>query len=335
MITLLLGAGASKPFGYPTTQDFMDVANERFNSLLYNEVNGFLKNNNNVVDIEMVLWELQKLHKCLDDMQEPDTFKKWFFISSGRLAHQINAGQYQPLTSMLPNTATEINDLISRINKLVYDTYWKPPSANNFYHAFFGLLRTFYNSVDSPINIFTTNYDRVIENNFIDTEPEEFNDGFLYYHRKHELWDISHYGNSFINLYKLHGSIDWKRLEDKRVYRVPVSNFTKHKDHVILYPGFKGEPDEEPFIAIHQEFKKSLLASNVCLAIGYSFRDEHINSIIADAVSQTKLEMIVWNPMKPTMNISLDRVTFLLKNFGEKLSDMNDILHIFGGEVMQ
>ena len=53
------------------------------------------------------------------------------------------------------------------------------------------------------------------------------------------------------------------------------------KKHSILYPGFKGEPDEEPFIKFHEHLRAVVSNAAAAIFIGFAFRDEYINTILS------------------------------------------------------
>lgn len=319
MITLFLGAGASKAFGYPTTKEFIELSDKQFSSNnLYRDITTFLKKRS-VFDIEEVLWELDKLLDGFNVIQEDNTFKKWFFFDSEKAIY-ILQGNSQKFSSAVTTMRGTAKTLKSDVNKLVYDTYWREPAieVENFY-KFFGHLTEESSKKDKKgqIKIFTTNYDLIIER-VLEKKREIFSDGFSPDARRAYFWDINHYGDKRIQLYKLHGSIDWKKFDNnEKVCCVPAHDFTKHKDHVILYPGFKGEPNEEPFVSIHNELKTSLLSSGKCIFIGFSFRDEYINKIISEALERNKeLQLYIWNPVKPKIDFPDDRIIYFEKEFG-------------------
>jgi NAD-dependent SIR2 family protein deacetylase len=338
-IMLFLGAGASKPFGYPTTRDFIEISNKELAGKhpLYNEILSFFRSQRKLelIDIEIILWELDKLEKGINFIEEPETFKKWFFVDSGRALYNTGS-THDPLVQVLGNTKSKIKQLRGDINKLVYDTYWKEPDTNfkTFYERLFDGIdhyRSVINSNDKNIDIFTTNYDLMIEKYFEKKGPI-FSDGFAPVDRRSYSWDLSHYDNKGIRLYKLHGSIDWKRFKaDGQIHRVPEHDYTKPEDHVILYPGFKGEPEIEPFKTLHAAFSDSLLTADQCIFIGFSFRDEYINRLVSEAVKEnSRLKIYIWNPEKPDfekLNINMpgDRTHYIEENFGDNLDALNKL----------
>ena len=83
-----------------------------------------------------------------------------------------------------------------------------------------------------------------------------------------------------IRLTKLHGSVDWHQQNGTIHCGSPI--FAGHGKHAILYPGFKGEPKEPHFKLFHNHFKKVLSECHAAVFIGFDFRDEHINTLMAD-----------------------------------------------------
>jgi hypothetical protein len=101
-----------------------------------------------------------------------------------------------------------------------------------------------------------------------------------------------------INLYKLHGSLRWNSTRDSRLsgdrfqYNyVPAelrpeerSSFPSYIEvspggWLVLGPGNKIQADD-PFISLFYEFHRSLHRAKVCVVIGYSYQDGHINTVL-------------------------------------------------------
>ena len=299
---IFLGAGASKAFGYPTTVEFMETAKQRSLPDPFKEIVNYIQPKRKTVDIEMVLGDLQDLQSAIQELRVPGHFKEWLFLQSGHVGNPNQLVQYSRNISML----------ISEINKLVYDTYWKEPSeeAKATYRE---LASHFAPSLD----IFTTNYDLCVEHAFVDdsVDDKSFTDGFGYINRSIR-WDESLFDGSNIRLYKLHGSVNWKRSLSGDLWKTPVHDRTEEKDHVILYPGFKGEPSAEPFIFVHRALAEKLASSRSLIVIGFSFRDEYINRIINGAIKKERgLRLVIWNPVLPAHPFPNESVVLFDKPF--------------------
>ena len=103
---------------------------------------------------------------------------------------------------------------------------------------------------------------------------------------------------------KLHGSINWRSSEGKRVM---VIGGPKH-EHI------KREPLLEWYF---ETFKRVLALENRHLmVIGYGFRDPHINKVIANSIKEHRLEWVV---ITPTADIEKFRTNLITSPEGELL----------------
>ena len=146
---------------------------------------------------------------------------------------------------------------------------------------------------DYSIDIFTLNYDLVFEK-FLNSETEMIvNNGF-----RHYLWEqkfTTGADNSRINLYKIHGSIDWyfDEIEELIKYKQDHEpafnprNPSEIKPHIIL--GYQHKLfSVKPFFSIVQEFIRKLRSSNLIVVVGYSFSDSYINNLLIQEVNKDK-----------------------------------------------
>jgi hypothetical protein len=145
-----------------------------------------------------------------------------------------------------------------------------------------------------PAEIFTTNYDLLIERGLEIAQVPYF-DGFLgtvypyFSDAASDLSNESHAGIpvSWVRFWKIHGSIGWKTATEaitgaKRVIRVPLT-VPATTDDLMIFPSREKYSDSRrlPFIALHDRLRR-LTASGECLLLiaGYSFSDQHINDIL-------------------------------------------------------
>jgi NAD-dependent SIR2 family protein deacetylase len=161
------------------------------------------------------------------------------------------------------------------------------------------------------LKIFTLNYDTLFEQ-AADNIGAIVNDGFSFsqskilntndfdldiiHREKTRITEEENFYDKVFHLYKLHGSIDWykNKKEDQIIKKSKNSS-----SPLIIYPStlkYK-ESYQMPFFEMISRFQMTLRKENVCLIIiGYSFSDEHINSIIDKAIDSTNLEVIIINP---------------------------------------
>jgi hypothetical protein len=194
----------------------------------------------------------------------------------------------------------------------------KRENITKIYGELFKIIKNLIeNSNSSPItiNIFTTNYDRIIEEYF-EGKGEELYDGFFFGNR----WEPSSDYTGIIPgkknyLFKLHGSIDYSYKGNEIV--------KGDKDTAILYPMREKEVYKDPFFTSLTRLKTSLLSEKICITIGYSFRDEHIQNIFFDAVKRnSKIKILLGNKNQNEVMKNLepikDNVISIEGEFGEE-----------------
>jgi len=168
------------------------------------------------------------------------------------------------------------------------------------------------------IEIFSLNHDTLIEQCF-DVKKIGYCNGFIKNDLDIRVWDPRSFNNDDfrINLYKLHGSINWFQFhrEDKGewfVSNVPIyikdidhikdsnnSQLYRINRHLILIGTFNKmfEYLTDIFIELHYKFFKILLESDCLVISGYSFNDKGVNfNIRRFAKSSFNKKIIIINP---------------------------------------
>ncbi len=145
----------------------------------------------------------------------------------------------------------------------------------------------------SKLNFFTTNYDTLLED-ALGLEKFTVVDGFsggaiAYWNPQFEFKDSNNLPNKCL-LYKLHGSIDWQRDEEKGLIRNRYgTKYLANKSDIMIYPQATKyvETQKDPFSYLFNGFRNALNFpdDNVLITCGYSFGDEHINAEIESALS--------------------------------------------------
>jgi hypothetical protein len=100
-----------------------------------------------------------------------------------------------------------------------------------------------------------------------------------------------------INLYKLHGSLRWFRMNDVLMELKPEESQHLPSPELVLGPGSKIQLDD-PFFAMLYEFRCSITQTQRCIVIGYSYRDLHINKIL-DQATTLGINILDVNPGSP------------------------------------
>jgi hypothetical protein len=164
--------------------------------------------------------------------------------------------------------------------------------------TYYQKLITLQQELTHPLQIFSLNYDLCVEGlNQTDFHVET---GFPDYGPAH-CWDWERFEDSNnvlpqIYLYKLHGSINWKRhSETKKLFSVrQIETVDADKMEVIFGRDFKLEAGD-PYLFFLYQFRELTLGAKLIAAIGYGFGDGHINKMLAQSLrsdSQRRLLVV-------------------------------------------
>ena len=278
-VVLFTGAGASNPFGYPITTEFFNQIDSKYSTIksnLQSSINSvFYGGNNRVLDAEDVFQFLEVIE---DFRNNP----------YGRFIHHgyNNEGIKQAL------------EFYQYSKKLCFYKYSHDISVDTLKSIYLPLLNK-CGWEDAPISLYTTNYDRVP--NYLNAMCKEkdlnYYDGFRDGEWNINEWDIQTNG---LKVYHLHGSIYWIE-DDNKLKKLPTLK-TSTYPHFVLFPGFKGNPkDENEYYGfLHNKFEEDLNKAKYLIVIGFSFRDEYINSIVENAL-KTNNDLIICILTPPPM----------------------------------
>lgn len=149
-----------------------------------------------------------------------------------------------------------------------------------------------------PVEIFTTNYDVLIET-ALEAERVPAFDGFVGCNRPFFSHDSltrpeSAPGAAWTRLWKVHGSINW-RLDTVRG-RTRVVRTDPHNEGEMILPSHHkyDESRKQPYTALLDRLTRVLERDDALLFVcGYSFSDDHINAIIFDALEAKQRPHVV------------------------------------------
>ena len=168
---------------------------------------------------------------------------------------------------------------------------------NRIYKEFFGKIRD--ESKEDRLYIYTTNYDRVLETYW---EDKEINDLFVNRGGLQQL-DLARLIDGIdIKLVKLHGSIDWFKLDDGRIVR---SHDKRMKiagrvveGEIMLYPIQQKDLYAYPWLDIFRQFKEDLKKDKNWIVLGYSFNDEYVKAMFLEVLKDPNLKhkLIIVHP---------------------------------------
>lgn len=141
----------------------------------------------------------------------------------------------------------------------------------------------------NPIEIFTVNYDVLFEH-ALESERIPIFDGFVgsyqpFFHADSLRRSESAPGSNWTRLWKMHGSVTWRRII--RDGRLRVVRGDPDKGGEMIYPSFQkyDESRQQPYSAFTDRLSRFLDQDDALLIVsGFSFGDEHINNLIFGAM---------------------------------------------------
>lgn len=155
---------------------------------------------------------------------------------------------------------------------------------------------------DFPVEIFTTNYDLLIEQALEDASVPYF-DGFV--GAREAFFDVraiedDSLPSRWARLWKLHGSINWCLSEAGTVVRRPsakgISRRLIHPSHLKY-----DESRRMPYLALIDRLRTFLRSKNgILVTCGYSFRDQHINEVLREGLEAQQL----YGDVRPALSVT-------------------------------
>lgn len=167
------------------------------------------------------------------------------------------------------------------------------------------------------LNVFTTNYDRLLEygcdatgirilDRFVGTLTPVFRASRVdvdFHYNPPGIRGEPRYLDGVLRLTKLHGSLDWKN-DDGVIRRsaVPFGSSSNHPDlpseseQIIIYPNASKdiETSEYPYAELFRDCSAALCRPNSALVTyGYGFGDDHINRILKDMLVLPSTHLVI------------------------------------------
>lgn len=144
-------------------------------------------------------------------------------------------------------------------------------------------------SRQNPVEIFTVNYDVLVEH-ALEAERIPVFDGFVGSYQPFFQSDSlrrkeSAPGENWIRLWKMHGSVTWRRIRQDGRFRVIRGSPDEAGE--MIYPSFQkyDESRQQPYVAFADRLTRFLEQDDALLIVaGFSFGDEHINNLIFGAL---------------------------------------------------
>ena len=164
---------------------------------------------------------------------------------------------------------------------------------NNEDCAYYRSLYRYWEETHYNLRVFSLNYDMCVEracgmdNICRGFRHAQFKDG-----KMRKVWadgnmDDESAEKSPIRLYKLHGSLDWRRDAATRDLYCEDSPDPCNEvdDYQLIFGTTYKLSYQDPFLFQISELRKHAKEARLIIAIGYSFNDDHINEILGQAMS--------------------------------------------------
>jgi hypothetical protein len=153
-------------------------------------------------------------------------------------------------------------------------------------------IRSFLTTSDDvKLNVFSLNYDLVFESVFNSETSRILDNGFserTVADRKLEYWagDFNgEHSSAKINLFKLHGSLDWEYNEGSEEISIK-DDPNDGREPLMIFGSYSKMLSFDPFLFILSTFRARLEEATVCVVIGYSFHDKYINNLLIQQLSR-------------------------------------------------
>lgn len=184
----------------------------------------------------------------------------------------------------------------NEILKKLKEKWLSPPDFKQSSAYYKKLTEIGYNF---PLKVFSLNYDMCVEQN-VEADGKKLERGF----RDDRLWDYRRYDsnrdeNVDFYLYKLHGSLDWKRDEEERLTYVDGVQTIDPLDMQIIFGVQNKLQSYDPFNFYFYEFRQACFEAELIIVSGYGFMDKHINDNLINAFKINPDRKLLINNLVP------------------------------------
>ena len=190
---------------------------------------------------------------------------------------------------------------------------------------------------DPRIKLFTTNYDTCFESaagklgitvidGFSFSFPRVYDPRFFDIDivRRNQATSTNnpHYVEGVFQLFKLHGSTNWKRENDHMIVQ---TDDVQAENSCMIFPA-KGKYQQsylQPHLELISRFTQGLREPNTCLIIiGFGFNDDHLSEPILSAItSNPHLKVII---VTPTIKADIEKTSKNPSKYWEKFKYISD-----------
>lgn len=105
-----------------------------------------------------------------------------------------------------------------------------------------------------------------------------------------------------VNIWKVHGSLDWFKTEQENIVQLPLRhNIPDHFTPLIVTPGLSkyAETHYEPYRTIFTQADNEIEAARAYLCIGYGFNDAHVQPKLINEIRNGKPIIVLTKNLTP------------------------------------
>ncbi|MGA2315947.1 MAG: SIR2 family protein [Thermodesulfobacteriota bacterium] len=330
-IILFTGGGIGVPVGLPTTTDFVSTITKiRDNNPILKYVFEYLGKSSN--DIEKLLFTLEELNR-----EDNSTFKI--------IKNVVTEGNLPETVKIMENISSfnsQVKNAIDSIKKEIFN------KLNNFnrikaFSLYYNLFKEITTAVPGyKLSFSTTNYDLTFDDAFQsdtakwdDIGIKKINDFFVEDRGRFILKTGFRKDNDDdMTFVKIHGSLNWHYDSGKNITKSGgVTTPDDPNTMPLIYPGFKGFIEDEPFKAFHDHLAADLDKAYAAIFIGFAFRDQYINFMLENALRRRQakknaLFVQCFNPARIDEYPSNSRLPYFAKEFKDMFFLYNESFEV-------
>mgnify|MGYP001296040498 CR=1 FL=1 len=312
-LVFLLGAGASVEAKIPASNDMVDdvekfiISKQNWKQYfdLYNYIKSSIIYSKGIQGQFNYRFNIEDLLIVLEALEQRDKSIMYPYIGNWNMRLVEVAGE----------NFENIGGFKSLIKEQISE--WVKPKEGYDKASYYQNFISLQNEIGETLKIFTLNYDlcfeRTIERNEGSLNLEMGFSDRKWSYKHFDSIDSETHGTHFA-LYKLHGSVNWKRIDES----ITIEDDPVRDAELIFGTPYK-LTSTDPYFFYSTEFRKSLLSqkAKLIITIGYSFYDDYLNKFITQAMkedSSMKLIVATFTPSDKNESIRKEKVVNVAKN---------------------
>jgi hypothetical protein len=316
-VLVLLGAGASVDAGIPHSAQMVryieDALKQEWKQYkeLYDYVRNAIYHADGIRGTYDVAYNIEQLVVSLDELSRREEHPLYPFI-----------GAWNPRLTQVTGSAFEtVSEFRTKILEKLRREWIEIPNYDRA--GYYSGLINFQRELNYPLRVFSLNYDLCVERAYQAEYREYPERGFEKSDERiwnHLLLEEGSPADKNLYLYKLHGSIDWRREPEtgKLTYSDSSSTIKIEESSLIFGTAYKLQY-VDPFLFLVYQLRRWSLEARLILVVGYGFRDEHINGILCQALRANagkQLLAVMWDGSSVGDGAVQDFKHFVTKELG-------------------